>query len=352
MVAHGQASCPVASQPIEKADRRKGSACPHCGVALPGRSGVIEVDVSHSGEAQRDEGQNIWQQAGEPVGVPHDDSNRAFVSLAESFGYRLGERPRLRFAESEDDSGLVRYTLGSFGGVGVVEDNFLYYRLPDFDLRQPPPRAEHPYWEFGASRPYEIALVGLAWALTKDTERYIIPHWNWKQAAEAAGASKVQHVRWEYRGDGFIEARSWEPTDPPDKPPWTRRLDYTGTFRVEGLPQLSQVLRKLADEGKQMSVFGLRDGSRAADVVQRLGAETRPELADLLEDSEWFIDLAWGYSYQTDQFQIATWPSGRPRFEAVIDEFRERIDHFELSTSNIDNLPDYMAALARLQGRT
>jgi hypothetical protein len=72
----------------------------------------------------------------------------------------------------------------------------------------------------------------------------------------------------------------------------------------------------------------------------------------LLEDGEWFIDLAWGYSYGVDQFVIATWPTGRSRFEAAIDEFRERIDDFELSGPNIDNLLDYMAALAHLQGRT
>lgn len=289
-----------------------------------------------------------------PIPEPIDaqrDPDLEFVSLAESFGYGLGEQPRLRFTESDDDSGLVRFTLGSFDGVGVVEGNVLYYEFADFDRGHPPPRSEHPYHEFGGP-PYEVALVGLAWALTEDTERYVIPHWNWKQAAEAAGAHEVQHVRWECYGDGFIEAQSWEPTDPPDKPPWTRRLDYTGMFRVDALPQLSRVLKELADEAKRMTLFGLRNESRAAEVVQSLSGQTRPELSDLIDDGEWFIDLAWGYSYEADRFLIATRASGQPRFEAVVDEFRERIDAFELSIPNIDNTADYMTALGRLQGRS
>jgi hypothetical protein len=244
---------------------------------------------------------------------------------------------------------MVWYTLESFSGVGVVESHFDYLQLPEFDWERPPPRSEHPYWEYGGHDD-QIVIVGLAWALTENTERYVIPHLNWKNASEAAGAHSVDHVLWEYSNGAFTEARSWEPTEPPNKPPWTRQLDYTGFFPVESLPELSYVYRELAGEAKRVNLFGLTDASRYAEIAQRLNAPTTPEMADLLGPGDWFIDLTWGYSYEIDRFTVATQAGGESRFEAVINTFRERIDDYEQSLEDIENLPDYMTALARLQG--
>ena len=253
-----------------------------------------------------------------------------------SVGYRRSRRRRLRFKKSVDKSGLVRYSREADGGVGVIGSPYA------------------PIWsdpEYGGT-PDQVAVIGLAWALTEDTHRYVLPVWNWKNAASAAGALTVEHVRWEYTDGGFTEAKSWDPTDPLDRWPWYRQLDYTGLFRVESLSQLAQVVNKLAEEHKRVSLFGLNEESRFVDVVHRLNGQTRPELPDLIETGEWFIDLFWGVDINIDRFLIATQSGGEARFETVLAETRDRIAEYERTLKTGDNTLDGSAALARLQGRT
>ena len=45
VISHGQASCPIAEQSIQKHDRVEGAACPFCSVTLPPKNRRLLVAV-------------------------------------------------------------------------------------------------------------------------------------------------------------------------------------------------------------------------------------------------------------------------------------------------------------------
>lgn len=144
-----------------------------------------------------------------------------------------------------------------------------------------------------------------AWALTANRSRYAIPAYYRDEAAQHLGIDReaVQLVRWEYEVDsehsewpaadvGFVPGRASVPMRPWSDQ-WERdHAGFAGLFKLDSFEDLLNLhLAVSFDASSELTLFALSDQDRAALLVAALNQDDRPDLADILQPGDIFVDL-------------------------------------------------------------
>lgn len=146
----------------------------------------------------------------------------------------------------------------------------------------------------------------LTWELTAGRSRFAIPAYYRHEAARLRGMNDeaVRLVRWEYEVDveqpewfiadiGFVPARACVPLQPaPD--PWQREhAGFAGLFNLASFRHLTDLALAVAgDATSEITVFALQDPGRSRLLASTLNQAQRPDLAEILQPGDIFVDLA------------------------------------------------------------
>ncbi|WP_410809513.1 hypothetical protein [Micromonospora sp. 067-2] len=146
----------------------------------------------------------------------------------------------------------------------------------------------------------------LTWELTAGRSRFAIPAYYRDEAARLRSMSReaVRLVRWEYEVDveqhewpiadvGFVPARACVPL-PPALDPWQREhVGFAGLFDVASFRHLTDLALAVAgDATSEITVFALEDPDRCRLLASTLNQAHPPDLAEILQPGDIFVDLA------------------------------------------------------------
>ena len=183
-------------------------------------------------------------------------------------------------------------------------------------------------------------------------------------AADAAAAlgQPGSAVRWQYETDaegppgyvsrkGFVPARSSvqiRPTPTPEQK-WIR--DKSLLFRIHDVREAGALLRStLGDAAGEVYVFGTSE-YRALEIIERLRGETCPELEQLLQSDDIFVDLGIGVDFgYNDYFLAASRAPIRPILAPIVEKAERAIARYEERVNAFTSPAAVLALLAELAG--
>jgi len=232
-------------------------------------------------------------------------------------------------------------------------------------------------WAVGSAGEEVALYLAFAWRISAGTQglpnfrRFVIPRFHRVAGMYAAGEPYAM-VNWEHQVDelgtntndcairGFVPARSLVRLGP-EPGPWEREnADRAGLFEVFTFAQLKTMMRMLDDATATINLFAPRDerldrGTRTTPrsllLAQRLMADGRPRMADLLEPGELFIDLTVGFDPgYTDMLVIQSPVQIEDRLDPLVAEYETAIERYERELDSIASVAEFNQRLGQLVG--
>ena len=201
----------------------------------------------------------------------------------------------------------------------------------------------------------------LAWELTAGRSRFAIPAYYRDEAAHLLCMNReaVQLVRWEYEVDveqpewltadiGFVPARACVPLRPASDP-WQRdHVGFAGLFELVSYRHLTDLALAVAgDAASEITLFALRDPGRAHFLASALNQAHRPHLADILQPSDIFVDLAVVHDRGAGAASYLTvkTPEATDEVAQLADHFTRAFRRYANRTSQIRTFDEFHTAI-------
>lgn len=204
----------------------------------------------------------------------------------------------------------------------------------------------------------------LAWELTAGRSRSAIPTYYRDEAAQLreVGREAVQLVRWEYEVDveqpewltadiGFVPARACVPLWPAADPWQREHAGFAGLFALASFRHLTDLALAVAgDATSEITLFALRDPGRTRLLASTLNQAHHPDLAEILQPGDIFVDLAvvhdlvpGGASYLT----IKT-PEATDKVDHLAEHFSETFRRYANTAGQVHTFDEFHSAIDAL----
>ena len=225
-------------------------------------------------------------------------------------------------------------------------------------LAQDWPEHPTPYSEFNVNNNNceEMAIyLGYAWRLTEGLCRYGIP------SAGRPNLQPIGAVQWIYHTaieqEGVAKDKGFIPTFP-HVPSDVRRLSVGGSGQI-GAPTAVFSLNKfeelvlmqrptLSNAESQINLFGLRPG-REQLLLQLLQGKKQPQLVDVLERGEIFIDIVVGIDRgYYDSILIESPTDISENVKGLVQEYEKAIIEYESAVAEIRGVREFLQVLRSL----
>lgn len=204
----------------------------------------------------------------------------------------------------------------------------------------------------------------LAWELTAGRSRFAVPAYYRDEAAQLRGMNReaVQLVRWEYEVDveqpdwltadiGFVPARACVPLRPM-LDPWQREhAGFAGLFNVTSFRHLTDLALAVAgDATMEITLFALHDPGRATVLASTLNQAHRPDLTEILQPGDIFVDLAVVHDLGAGAASYLTIKTPEPTDEVdhLAEHFSEAFRRYTNQASRIRTFNEFHNALDHL----
>jgi len=169
---------------------------------------------------------------------------------------------------------------------------------------------KNPYYNFGINNNLtedNIIFSTFIWHILKGKKSFGIPCYYRDEAKEIL-KKDFDYIAWEYdlefdeyeihmtepRDNGFVRGCSCIPIRPEPSESQKKHKDLAGLFQVESYSDLIGLeLATFGDATSEISFFGLSSNDKNY-LIQKLSTTERPELTDILEQEDVFIDLLIG----------------------------------------------------------
>jgi hypothetical protein len=226
-----------------------------------------------------------------------------------------------------------------------------------------PDEGPTPYSEYAVNGSFaeEVAVyLGFAWRLTEGLRRWAIPAFYHEPAVRRLGRGCI-YVDWEYdvdaqattpetRDRGFVPARASVFVRPEPTAYQRAHRAHAGLFALEDFSDLvNLVLATLADASAEVTVFGLADADGIDRLTAGLRGDTRPELSELLEGGDRFVDITissdLGYY---DSLIVASKEDIGEEVSALAARYQRAVERYESRVEQTTTLDAIRAELARL----
>jgi hypothetical protein len=267
---------------------------------------------------------------------------------------------RLNF-DVEYVNGITHARLIAEFGKGVIERHWTDNHALDY----PDTPQHNPFFRYGVNNnnQEEVAVyLGLAWAFTAGRHRFAVPTWARDKAIRYRGRHDYDLITWEYEIDaerpdwptrdrGFVVPRVMLPTRPASTD-WQRAHRHeAGLFPARDLRELTALtIATLMDVDGNVNLFGLANLGRKDRLLESLRGQLSPELATLLAPGDVFVDITIGCDLGTyDSLLVIASGDHRHSWQAIIDEYRRRIQTYENSIDSFHTFDDLFSALTALQ---
>ncbi|MFY1652145.1 hypothetical protein ACN27J_14770 [Solwaraspora sp. WMMB762] len=198
-----------------------------------------------------------------------------------------------------------------------------------------------------------------AWALTAGRSRYAIPAYYRDQAAQLLGIDReaVQLVRWEYEVDsessewpaadvGFVPGRACVPMRPPPDQ-WERdHAGFAGLFTLDSFDDLLNLhLAVAGDASSEVTLFALSDPDRAELLAAALNQDDRPDLADILQPGDIFVDLTVAHDLGFTSTLTVKATEAVEEIDQLADHFSQAFRRYLGKLDRIDSFGEFCEAI-------
>ena len=171
-------------------------------------------------------------------------------------------------------------------------------------------KLKNPYYNFGINNNLtedNIIFSTFIWQILKDKKSFGIPCY-YRDEAKAILKKDFDFIAWEYdleydeceihmaepKDNGFVKGRSCIPIRPEPSEWQKKHKDLAGLFQVESYSDVIGLeLATFGDATSEISFFGLNTNDKNF-LIQKLSTTKRPDLTDILEQEDIFIDLLIG----------------------------------------------------------
>lgn len=199
----------------------------------------------------------------------------------------------------------------------------------------------------------EVAIyLGLIWRLSENYTRMALPSY-YRETSSIILGKNYSNVLWEYRVEnkdcykdlGFNIGRSWSNIT-------NRVVNEAGIFEVNSFHEFILLQNSVQREASSnINLYCLNSPKRKEVLIEKLHANKAPNLINVLEENEIFINLAIGSDPgYCDVLLIKSKNDIEGQINKIVKEYTCSIMDYENSVDKIQTLDQFLTAMARIIG--
>ncbi|WP_432049892.1 hypothetical protein [Verrucosispora sp. NA02020] len=201
----------------------------------------------------------------------------------------------------------------------------------------------------------------LTWELTAGRSRFVIPAYYRDEAAQLRSVSReaVRLVRWEYEVDveqsewlsadvGFVPARACVPLRPAPGLWQREHAGFAGLFTLASFRHLTDLALAVGgDATSEITLFALHDPGRTRLLASTLNQAHRPDLAEVLQPGDIFVDLSVVHDLGAGAASYLTvkTPEATDKVELLAGHFSEAFRRYANAASQIRTFDEFHSAI-------
>lgn len=223
---------------------------------------------------------------------------------------------------------------------------------------------KNPYYNFGINNSLtedNIIFSTFIWQLIKDKISFGIPCYYRDEAKEIL-KKDFDFIAWEYdleyehymkepKDNGFVKGRSCIPIRPEPSEWQKKHKELAGLFEIESYSDIIGLeLATFGDATSEISFFGLQTNNKNY-LIEKLTTPQTPNLTDILENDDIFIDLLIGQDmgYWTC-LSVYSKTDISNQIKSITTDIYKKCKHYEENIDNIKTIDDFISEMKKING--
>jgi hypothetical protein len=226
---------------------------------------------------------------------------------------------------------------------------------------------KNPYFNFGINNSLtedNIIFSTFIWQLIKDKKSFGIPCYYRDEAKEIL-KKDFDFIAWEYdleydecekrmtepKDNGFVKGRSCIPIRPEPSEWQKKHKELAGLFEIESYSDIIGLeLATFSDANSEISFFGLGTNNKN-NLIQKLTTPQRPNLTEILENNDIFIDLLIGQDmgYWTC-LSVYSKTDISNQINSITTDLYNKCKHYEENIDSIKTIDDFINEMKKING--
>lgn len=223
---------------------------------------------------------------------------------------------------------------------------------------------KNPYYNFGINNNLtedNIIFSTFIWQLIKEKISFGIPCY-YRDEAKGILKKDFDFIAWEYaleyehhmtepKDNGFVKGRSCIPIRPEPSEWQKKHKELAGLFEIESYSDIIGLeLATFGDATSEISFFGLHKNNKNY-LIQKLTTSQTPNLTDILENNDIFIDLLIGQDmgYWTC-LSVYSKTNISAQIKSITTDIYNKCKHYEENIDNIKTIDDFINEMKKING--